>query len=422
MPRVLPALARWTAAGGVIVVAVLAGTARPQDAPRQSTLCILVQVKNQDVSAKEIEETLAKGIKELKFKQSQIRASRLRPETLDELQRLMSSLEPPRGGGTGPLIRQKGGDRLVEWEFNLNVDEPGVVLTQLELKAHKGDKEEKKVIDLTTTTKPDDPVVRTALPGTYVVRLPAGFTPVSYVAHYQTARARQGKSVEGQWPAVQQCFLVTVKDFEGDYKELLDFVRRVPGREPKVANPFDDYEKGQDIAMVFATVGFKLTPPGSIFDENRWVPVVQGIENTDSHRVWMLFPLKRDEVDKKLEEYRKLSPKELSDKIREEKPRWAKDEVQIAIDDKNLVPAWVELPRVGEKRFSREFRIKDVRALQKALPEAYRLIVYEFGTPEDSSAQAVQDGGARVFVIGEAIKEWPEGIKGAADKATGKPK
>ena len=444
MSRVLPALARRSLVGGAVVAFVFfavglaqkgasnegAGAHSPetsnpcalvQGKNEAKTVCILIQVKNQDVQPIEIEETLKFGARKLKYGSPQISATRLRPETLAEIQRIISNLESSRTGSKKgqPIISQKVSDQNIEWEVDLNVPETGVVLRKLVLTLK--DKKEPKVIELSISKDKPSPVSPTVVPGVYVVRLAQHEIPIKYVAHFHSAENREIREVSGAWPATQQCFLVTIKGLQGDYKTLLDFVRRADGDTQNVANPIDDFEQGPDIAMVFAAIGFKHIRQGSILDEKRWVPIVRPRDGEKSNRVWMLFPLTREETEKKLLEYRKLAPTELSKKIRAEPHKWSEANPELMIIHTKLTPTWIELPYVKkEQGFSRELRIENVRALQKTLPEAYRLIVYEFGDPEDSSAQAVEENSRRVWVIGEAIKEWPEGIKEAANKAVPK--
>ena len=321
------------------------------------------------------------------------------------------------------------------WEFDLNAGEPArsdgaerdlLVLQELIITRKSGKTDPPyKPVRLAEAKPSDD--LRMVLPGSYVLKLDMKDPPVRYEIKAEGIVSGKKESIKEDWPESDQFFVMVLGNFRGDRKRLFEAVKAKEKDEPgiRVTNPLDDVRLDRDFLLTFASVGVKLQIAPPEFEAGKYLPTMPTIPKRDPRRAWILFPLTRKEVEAELAKLPKDSA-ELSEFIHKSNPSLASREPELEVKP-GMAPRWIELPPTPDgQRFRRELTIKDYKGLQAALPEAWRLEVYEGDAGERSRAIFVghpdrpRDG---VFAAEHLIQNWPGAIeKGVKDDELAKKK
>jgi len=426
-----------TALALVLCLAVTAGGRQdpsgpgpaPAPAANPSNLFVLVHVKNKELRPDQLRGTFRAALKVLRDPSAEVHVQSLEPDFFRSLQDLTENLNAIGSGvpKDKPFVRQKkatGGK--VEWELNLNRKGTltGLVVRELEIfLADKDGKEKGKKTLKPTGTGPDAEMSPTPSRDVFIVRLPATEVPKRFIVR----GVHQKKDVElsGPWGETERYYLVMLKNFSGNHKELMETIKK-----KTMPAPLTDAVVGQGLTFLFASAGFTLPVTGS-FSGNEYIPFMSQLpERENVRRVWMLFPLTEEQAEKELKRYQKFDVDTLPAEIRKNNPAWADENPVLTVSDKT--PArWIELPSTsvdGRAGFSRRVRLENFRGLHAKYPAARRLLVYEYMLGDDPRKpdliQAVgvpsKETGEQVFLVNEEIKEWPAGIAKLAGTAGGK--
>ncbi len=376
-----------------------------------TSLFVLVHVRNKQLSENQVRLTFQAAARKVGSKETRVEIRNLKPELYRELQNLTNKLESvsDRSAPGQPYVRQKASSDKIEYELNLNT--PGMVLTELELNLPG----KKSIVKPSNRNDARAVILPTALPGVFTVRIDPGSAPTSFVARgvlLKKPGERQPVEIKGDWPQPEMFYLVALRNFSGSHQELLRIIQT-----DQVPNPLEDAILGQDLTFVFASYGFKLPRTGT-FDGNDYIPFLSNLARRKPARVWMLFPLDKARCAEAVKTYGSLKSDELPREIRKSNPALAKDNQRLTLSATQ--PArWIELPFDQDKGgFTRRLELKDARELYGKYPTASRLVVYEFDDGETQEAIAQEDETTHkaVYALEQEVKEWPAGIADAARK------
>jgi hypothetical protein len=179
--------------------------------------------------------------------------------------------------------------------------------------------------------------------------------------------------------------------------------------------------------VTLATLDIDMTDvrTGDSFDKNDFIAVVGGLTGRKVKRVWMRFPLTKEEASMALGAFRKFSTVQLAQEIRKDAVKAETDpKVDPKVDPKAPMKGhvlnatdkarWFELAgNADATQFSTRVTLQDVKALRGRFPQAYRLLVYEFDDgkgPPEAILVTERPKGSRVAVILQKIEAWGPGL------------
>jgi hypothetical protein len=375
-------------------VGLVALPARADEAS-DTTLFLLVRT-GPSLSEKIIRDTLTLGLKTARCQYDGLEVQPLNPVLFEELERLIGEgAPPPPAAAEGISVRQLLA-RGSYWEIRL--PKPTQQLRGLAIEYRKAGSKK-------YTLNAGDEAERYALimPGSYAVQLLAGDEPVRCWVEVAELGGKP-QPQELAWPQSDRFFAIVIRRFQGSQKALFEVIQD----KEQLANPLENVKPLRNFSFVFASLDSRAGKLGGpLLEGNVYLPQVAGIEGRSPRRVWMLFPLTRDEAASALKEYRQHGSGELAEAIRKGGKMISDEQADVAVDAASG-PRWFELVDRGDgKAFSRKIPLKDFRKLQEKYPSVWRLLVWEFdkGTPQAIAVQHPTDG--RVYVIEEEVKGLP---------------
>lgn len=374
----------------------------PLGRPGEKTLYIMVRA-GAHLSAEQLKNTLTQG---LNISQATIAGKpeirQVSPFIFDELEALTSRTAKAVEGANAEhsVIRRLPLRDQGMWAFHLQSQSH--VLKKLTITYRNAGK--KEYVPVGPQEKGD---VKLIVPGSYAVKLEANDDPVAYEAEVIEIDGNPQR-LEGKWPALDRCYVVTMHNFRGDQNRLFTIIQ-----DPRqVANPLDSVRLGSDLVFVFANMDSNAASvEGDHFSGNSLIVNVPGALNRNTARVWMLFPLTKQQAEDKLKELRAIKDElKISQVVRENAIHSGTEHVV----GPETPARWLELPEhVTGRGFRRVIPLRDFKGLLEKYPAAYRLLVWEFDNGVTRAAIQVvhPDSKERGYVVDQILKEWPNAIK-----------
>jgi hypothetical protein len=355
-----------------------------------------------------LRETLELGLEKANCRfEKPVEIQAIAPTVFEELARLIGhgGMVGPPAVGEGLELRQLP-TRGSTWEFRL--PKASQMLRELTIEYRKAGARK-----YTARAAEEADRLTLIVPGSYAVQLLANDDPVRYVAQVVEV-GEKPQEVKKDWPQSDRFFALTIRKFQGDQKVLFETLQD----KRQLGNPLKNIEPVRNITFAFANLNSKAGKIGGpLMEGNVYLPQVPGIEEREPKRVWMYFPLTRDEAMKARDRYREFGTKSLPEHLRKEGKTVAYDD--SATIDAGSEPRWFELlDRADGRGFTRQVPMKDFRQLAaKYRQGVWRLVVWEFdkGDPQAIAVQHPGDG-RRVYVLEEEIKGLPGQMAERGDK------
>ncbi len=238
----------------------------------------------------------------------------------------------------------------------------------------------------------DSDALRAVQPGLYNLRLPADKAPAKFTANTTDTKSGSRDTLSGDWPQGDNFYLIRLDGFPSDKRT--EFVTTIKDAK-KVGNALDSFEIKQGVTLAIGTADAADDglAPTKLKDRNQLYINVPKLQRGSAARAWMLFPLKKADVEIQLAKYNQLAGAELIRAIEDSKPARAGQPVVLTADGP---PGWIELPLVQPgaadglvpDAFGRMVYLVDqdparvdragYQKVLDALPTAHRLVVYEF--------------------------------------------
>lgn len=247
------------------------------------------------------------------------------------------------------------------------------------------------------------------VPGKYALTPEPGDVPLRYTG-VLAELGKDDKSISGTWPAIDKFFVVTVRGFVGDRKQLFSIIQD----KKRVANPFSDVKLGSDLLFSFASLNSTAGKTGKtrIEPDGSLNLAVETINDRDPRRVWVYFPLDETAMLAARDRFRKFSSVELPVQIRRESVAAGQP---AAVGPKDA-PKWYELPadvaggEAAPKEFVRKVKLNSIPEFAGKYPVLWMLVVWEFdaGKPEAILVEHPKDD--RVYVLEREQQGWQEAI------------
>lgn len=418
--------AAWSLVGALMVSIVPAiaqtGTAQPAAEPmpegapaltRAVDLYMLVSIRK-PVTPEQLQTTLLRGQSLAKCSWESLDLRPISSAAYRELESIIRAVEVAdhdRQEDEPASVRlRQVPSRDAVWEFALTT--PGALLKELKVKYQNsaGEPSEEKY----EPAKFDDlkSPLESTRPGRYALRLPSGLQPVSYSMVIGNLKGDSLPGVTDQkWPSDEQFYLVVMRGFEGSRQTLFEKVRRK--KNPEVANPID-VEFGRELQFSFGSIGGILPPPGPALTRTMFTAQVPWLgEERAARRVWVLFPLTKENQREHLEKFAKNKTSELPKAIRDSRPSLATEKEPLVLSPDSK-PQWIELtPQSDGKYFSRDISISNFDDVAKAFPEVWWITSWEFddgmNPPE---AILAEDADKRpAAVISQPVPLWQSRVQ-----------
>jgi hypothetical protein len=265
--------------------------------------------------------------------------------------------------------------------------------------------------------QPGDSPLTLIEPGRYAFRPSAGKSPKSYVATYDerdesSKKLVRDKTLTGDWPQTDKFYVVTMKNFrrvDGNPSNHESFLSAVERQTLNTANPINITRLGGDQLFVFADMAGGGADTRGDFDGNNLVFRIPGPNMRNTRRVWVLFPLSKDQYETSLEKYKKFPTTDFPAEVRKN----AVTAQQDATTGKDTTPRWVELspdPALPGT-FTRAIPLRDLPELASKYPDMGKIVMYEFEGPDGAvnSREAIEvknEKGDDVTVLGSPIASW----------------
>lgn len=384
-----------------------AGSATPS-AGSQSLL-LLVRA-NPETTPDRIKATLLAGIKQAGCSCTSIQIREVDPRVIDQLEATLRMLEPTSKGWvnrvTSKLELRK--TELQTWEIRL----PAPTLDWIEKLEVWYDRAQEWV-----SYEPVPPE-KAQIPGLIVISVRNGLyefrpdeqkgRPAKYRVHYSGSHSP--KVDEGDFPLVDKCYVINLLDFVGDKTQLFDVVKD----KDKVANPFTDIRERTNVTLVFGSIDARSATTGETVVGTDLFVSVSGVAGRSPSRAWMLFPLTQEEAQRTAATIDKLPDPSVALPEFIRKNAASPDQAVLELPG----PRWFELAPSGsgfEGRIKLARRIEDLGSLVQKYPRMYRILVWEFEYPNNSSREAIYveaPGGDRLYIM-EEMSSWDRILKQA---------
>lgn len=373
----------------------------PLGRPGETTLYMMVRA-GAHLSEVQLKNTLTRGLdKALCTIDGQPHIRQVSPYIFEELEAITSRTAKAVSTATPEhtVIRRLPVRDQGMWEFHLT--SPSQVLKKLSITYKSAGKKE-----YTPVGPQEKGEVKLIVPGSYAVKLEPNDEPVSYEAEVVDLGAESTK-MEGKWPAMDRCYVVTMNNFRGSRDRLFRIIQ-----DPReVPNPLDSVRLGSDLVFVFANMDANAAAlEGDQVSGNSLVVNVPAARNRATARVWMLFPLTESEMKAKLKELRDIKDDEKLAKLIRESSVKASTDHTVGPD---TPPRWLELPDHGLGRsFRRVIPLRDFKGLLDKYPSVWRILVWEYDDGKPAAIQ-VEHPVLRtpVLAVEKDIKEWPTALR-----------
>lgn len=390
------------------------GFSQPTKESPESTLFLLVRTPPSETADKlhfKFETGLKQTVKEMVCDYTKLeRPEMIPPATFESISRLL-------GGGfsqapvalNGEISWRQIPARDTVWELKL--PKAKQVLKELTVEYKKAG----TVKYTTASNKPDEKRDETKefgliLPGSYSIPMLADDEPESYSGTVreldpETNMVKETEIKKTKFPEIDRFFSITIRGFRGNQQRLFDVMqdsRFVP-------NPVKNLEPVKNYTFAFANLSSDLPIGGRILEGQEYLARVPSVTGRNAKRVWIMFPLTKEEADAKAKELNKLSGADLSKLIRTTGDTvTAKDNELVNADSK---PRFFELPDMSngnQTLFGRNIKLEDFRGLAKKYPAVHRLVLWEFDNGDtQSSIEVADNNGKSVNVLNEEIVALP---------------
>jgi hypothetical protein len=334
----------------------------------------------------------------------------------DELAKLISRgpiASRPQAGEI--LVEPFAGDSLL-WE--ITTGDPDTYITAIDLTFKGSDGQTAtKHYDAAEKTR-TEAALRYYRPGQYLLKLETSISPRTAELTLKKAGG-QPRKVTITWPVSDRYFIVSLENFAGDARQLTGALmdKNVMG------TPFKSVGPVEPMSLVLADLRAMISSVTKSWNGNTFEVQIPGLRDAKTTRVWVLFPLTREQKDRELAEINARiesgSSQDLSKAIRTRSMPARPGQAYVMRPDTE--PKWYELTGGEDKPFRGDFTLAaiDQWKAKGRLPECYWLIVYEFGEGEEATPNPVQKErvieGVRetfpVYAYDEEVPEWPTGIK-----------
>lgn len=299
---------------------------------------------------------------------------------------------PIKAAAIEPLQGEEG------W-WSIDLDSAYKYMEAAVLVADAGDGKGEKAVDVRVGGKnPDGFDLRFHSPGRYILQLPKDRRPrsIRFEVTHDDGTKTTTQEVSQAWPNVGRCYLVTLNDVVGKEDLLFESLR-----DPKkVANPIKDLPPASLMVASFIEVLGKRV---SIVD-GKLVFDFPKPRDVEPKRLWVLFPLNREQLEQERTKIDALLARE--DGLKQ-LPKLIRDGVRKGVLKPGAPAGWVELPLVGD-RFTARSEL-DVAAWKRHVGTATAgvgdnaLLIYEF-EDQDGAWQPVKM--TEGYVVQDRIGEW----------------
>lgn len=377
----------------------------PPRTPRaaDSTLFLMVRAGS-ELNDDLLRETLELGLEKADCQyEKPIDVQSIPASVFEELAKLIGQgglATPPAAASEDINVRQLP-TRGSTWEFRLS--KPTQMLQELTIRYRKGGEQK-----YTAKASEENKRLTLIVPGSYAVQLLPNDDPISYEAKLAEL-GQKPQVLKKKWIPIDRFFAITIRKFQGEQDKLFSVLQD----KEKIANPLKNIEPIQNFTFAFANLKAGAGKLGErIMEGNVYLPQVPGVEERNPKRVWIYFPLTKEEAIKARDEYRKKGTVSLPKAIRDSGKTVTADNKDMVVDAKS-VPRWFELLDRGDGRgFTRQIPLADFRQLQVKYPQVWRLVVWEFDSGDTPQAIRVQHPADKelVYVLEEEIKGLPSQI------------
>lgn len=327
-------------------------------------------------------------------------------------------------------------------QWNVRID-PFLKLEGIKVRyVDKGDKGPAKEETFPAKGKEDkDARLRFFAPGWWIFQTEPSWEP----KEYQLVVANQPEAQPFQpWPLPDQYYAIRLKNFRGDIRTYFETLTDPE----KVGTALKDVRVPKATSLLLANFARLIPVGGGIWDGNRFTVLVSRLPGSHPARVWMLFPLTKEQMEEAVKDLkdRDLTSYELAEAIGERKhgydryptvryphPEYTlKEATKLAPGTK---PQWYEVPPVysiglnGQKNldgFSRTFEIEGIPEWKRGplAKGASRVIAYEFETKDGATRRILSflnDNNEEVLWFSQDVPAWPIGLQQAAAASSAAP-
>lgn len=209
--------------------------------------------------------------------------------------------------------------------------------------------------------------------------------------------------VKGNWIEADSYYLIRLDGID-QHRDLFANIIRDRTKVGGVA--LDVFNVGESATLALGEAGVTDDSAGDTFEDNKISMTIASLSKTDCARAWVLFPLTKEQAERETKRLNQMSLGQIPDEIRKATPVMAGSDAVIKPGES---ARWFEWPKVGaaaatgpspQNSFQRDIYLVDVdgtrataadyQQLLKDIPDAYRVVVYEFenatGTVRNSPA------------------------------------
>jgi len=219
------------------------------------------------------------------------------------------------------------------------------------------------------------------------------------------------RTVRLAFPKSDRCFVIRIAEFDGDREKLFQKVKSM-----EVTNRFTDISARENFTVVFGNINAQGATTGEgIIGLNLSVSV-GGVRDQKVSRVWMLFPLSKEQCDNQVKQFKDLSRPiaTVPQKIREKAVRPEEKGTAVALFTE---PRWFELSPTGAG-FEGQIRLvdksSDYKKLREQFPQVWRILVWEGGDEGAPRAVVLEEN---QLLKAEEIEGWGDKVKAAEGRA-----
>jgi hypothetical protein len=406
--RSRPGTVRLAALSALLVCCV--ASAQPPSAPPETTVYLVLRTGPKETE-EGILETLKLGIEKSGAKiGGEPTIKSVSPAFLEEFEALVdraSTTPAVVAAKEGPSIRLLP-SREVVYELRIPATQ---VLKRLRVTYEKAG--EKEYLPAAPGQK--SPLVLT-VPGRYAFTPEANDVPKTFLADV----SELGKSdtpLRGEWPKADKCFIVTLRNFQGDRKRLFDTIQ--DGK--LVANPLRNVKLGNDLVFAFASLNSEAAKrkQPKINQNNELIVTLETLPERNPKRVWFYFPLDEKQVTAARDKFRRVGEKALPEEIRKSKPVRIDQLAKLGPADE---PRWFELTDpsptadVPPREFERKIKLSGLPDLARKYPRLWGLVVYEFDVGKPQVIKVEDPAGEPTIVLEHELDGWQKEIQGAVQR------
>lgn len=207
--------------------------------------------------------------------------------------------------------------------------------------------------------------------------------------------------LEGEWPRRENYYLVSMKQFEGQFDEL----RTVLSDPSKVGNPLKEIRDVSEMRFLFANFGAVSGIVDRTDSENLYTLRIDTVAGKNASRAWVYFPLTEEEAAEKIQQFAVINTG--SQMLQQIDAGPKVDAGKDIVFDEALAASWIELPMVNGE-FKRSFEQKNLPKLKAKFKRLHYLLAYEFQNAENGDRTVIKFsiGGHQVYVANVRDPQW----------------